>query len=624
MDGPDKDQTPTIAPNVEPMPASEPVMEPAPEVTPLAPQPTTTETKPPKKASKLRVIVLAVVSSAVVVTVAVIVVIQLLNIVGPFGGKESLYDHNAYFVPESSKTNTKYALVDKNGKELTEYNIEKFDEFIDGYTIVKTTDGWGIINDAGRMTVKPNEYDALSRVGGLYTALKPGSAERKLLHGSGREVTSYSSSLNSNLGSDNYYGSKNAFAVAIKRADKQYDIYNARGKKITSIESDEAPVISSVVSDYEISSTITSISYSGGLIVFRNDNLEEIVNTKDSNKVYQILYTSIDGTQMVFSEIEKRSDDEKENLDDYIPSYSRYAENVNRAIITGGKFREIGDKCRSISIIDSEEVPTGYISCNSTEDGNGFYSSDGVFHKLYDTATYASYIVIDADHYATQRYSGGTSVAINGRNISQATSITKMKSNFVVSVSGGQKQIYDKSGSKICTLNSSSTFNGFDKNGLATVYSREISSGSSYSYNYHLINQKCTSISNTYASISSVGKYYIATKRTSSNTSPYDESRVYLLNTSGKVQMDDENISTISRASYRGKAKDMLVVRKSDGKNTLYNEKLEKIIDFEGSILYDNNQDMVKIYGEKFINFYTPDGTELRSVPAGEGARSQT
>ena len=632
--------TPTEESAAEPMtePVVEPTAAPTPEASPesisetpsSAPVATTAPEHP--KASKPRIIVFAVASSIIVVAVVVALVFQLLHIFGPFGGKESLYEHDAYFLPESTKTNTKYALVGKDGKELTEYNIEKFDQFVDGYTIVKTTDGWGIMDDTGRMTVKPNEYDALSRVGGLYTALKPGSSERKLLHGSGREVTSYSSSLNSDLGSDNHYGSQNAFAVVINRGDNQYDIYNARGKKITSVESERAPIVSSVTpSSYDYQGTVTAISYSGGITVLRNSDLEELIHTEDSHNIYELLDVSLDATQMVFSEIKDKEDDKKTDGLSYISGYSHYADGLKRAIYTGGKFKEIGDDCRSINIIDSEDAPTGYISCISTDNGSGFYSSDGTFHNTYSSKTRQEYIVMDADHYATRNYgsSGGATIYINGQSVGQGLSIAKAKNNFIVRQSGGGMQVYDKNGKKVCSASSLANFGGFDKNGVAIVYSRNISTySSSYSsyisYDYRLMNQSCSTISDSYYSIAEVGNYYVATSRTQSTSSLLASAEIKLLDANGKSQLSDSNISSISSAGYRGKAKKMIVVKKSDGKSTLYNEKLEKIVDFEGSILYDTTQDMVKVYGEKFINFYTPEGTELSSVPIGDGARART
>ena len=591
------------------------------------PQPTTESAPKQKsndKANTIKAILLAVVSSAVVVTVVVLLIIQLSNVIGPFGNKPTLYEHQAYFVPESTKTNTKYALVDKNGKALTEFNIEKFDSFVDGYTIVKTSEGWGIINDSGKMTVKPNEYDGLSRVGGLYTALKPGSSERKLIRGSGHVVTSYSSTLNTELG-DGDYRSRNAAAVVIKREDNKYDIYNAHGKHLETVESEEAPVVSSSDATGDIEDTVTAISYKDGLIVIANNDLKEIYHTKDVDTVYRLYDVSRDASQMVFVE---QKDDSSEAI-----SYNTRNYDTKFAIFTGGKLLDIGISCSSASITDSETVPSGYIRCYS-KNGSGFLDSKGILHLDTDTDRYIRNIPIDSDHYASFKYMSKT-VSINGKNISAVSSVAASGNGYLVQT-GTQRIVVDPNGKTVCYLPTNvSTFSGFDNNGVGIVRTsqaikKEIPLGSStsyyysYSYSSHLIDKSCKTISEEYNSISKLGNYYVATKYANGTSGSYSNYVSGLIDKTGKEVIKSGEYRTISSASYIGKAKDFIVARKTDGKGILYDANLKQIVEFEGSVVYSSAQDYLQVTGEKYITFYTLEGTEIHSVPIGDGAKSQT
>ncbi|MCR5572484.1 MAG: WG repeat-containing protein [Candidatus Saccharibacteria bacterium] len=570
-----------------------------------------TDQEPAKGANKAKVIILAVAISTAVIGIAVMAVFLFMNLLKfTPGGREDIFEHNAYFVPESSKSNTKYALVDKDGKELTEYNIEKFDRFIDGYTIVKTTEGWGIINDSGKMTVKPDEYDALSRVGGLYTALKPGSSERKLLHGSGRVVTTYASSLNTDLGTDNYMGNKNAVVAVIRREGDSYDIYDAHGKKIKMTVSKKEPVVSAPYAANEVGNSVTLVSYDGGLILISNKDLKEIFRTDKVSRIYHLSDISHDNTQMVFEEV-----NEDENT----------ATRHNYAIYTGGHLKEIGNECNYASVVSSESLPTGYISC-SLAGGSGFYDSKGTLRRFSYTSSSNTYAIIDSSHYAT--YSRGGTARIGTHSISSVHDVLVKRRGYLVR-SAGQYAVYDEYGVKTCSLPSNySSFSGFDNDGIATLGVRDYQNTSanySSSIKQYLIDKSCKKVSSEYYMLSAVGDYFAATtytKGTSTNPTPtYD---VSLIDKAGKEKIKAGEYKSFARVGYNNKAANFIIATKADNSKTLLDSKLNTIADFEGSVLYDSKQEILKVYGEKFISYYSLDGVELCSIQIGEGARTRT
>ena len=132
-------------------------------------------------------------------------------------------------------------------------------------------------------------------------------------------------------------------------------------------------------------------------------------------------------------------------------------------------------------------------------------------------------------------------------------------------------------------------------------------------------------VSDKYNSISPIGNYYVVSKNEVSGTgSTYGGRSVALIDKTGKVAIKPGEYSGISSASYNGDAKGYIVARKSDGKSILFDTNLKQIAEFEGSVIYDNSQGYFRVTGEKFITFYTLEGTELQSVPIGDGARSHT
>ncbi len=555
-----------------------------------------------KRSNKAKVaIIVAIVLIITIAAVAIIVILFVKHSNLPLRNRKNIYDHYAYFVPESAKSDTKYALIDKDGKELTEYNIEKFDQFIDGYTIVKTTEGWGIINDSGEMTVPPNKYDALSRVGGLYTALEPGLPERKLLHGSGHVVTTYSSTLNADLNKENSYGNKRAVAVAIRREDDTYDIYDASGEKIESIKSKTTPVISASSSYLGIRNNITAVSYDNGIILISNSDLKVIYRASEISRNYRLINVSFDGARMTFKETKKDSNYEK----------------INQAFYANGVFKEVGDECGRLDIMNSEPSQTGYIACSLTSH-NGFYDSRGnlrYYGNLYSDKQYA---IIDASHYAT--YSRNGTAMIGNHSISAVTNIEAIGQNYIVK-SGTRYFIYSDDGVKKCTLpNNYISFGGFNNYGAAILTVRSNIDSNNSTTKQYLIDQSCSKISSKYDALSTLGNNYYVTKTNISNvtTNSTYAYEVGLIDKTGTEKIKTGEFESIyGTGSFEGEYR-FIIGRRTDGVSILFDSNLNKIAKFKGSAIFDNIQTMLKVYGEKLIAYYSPNGTELHSIPVSE------
>ena len=556
-----------------------------------------------KSTNIIKVFIVAILVAGLVLGL-VFVLIQLIE----RGMPGSPYEHDAYFIPEKTASNTKYALVKEGGEVLTEFNIEKYSSFIDGFALVKTSEGWGVINDKGEMTIKPDKYDGMSRVGGLISALEPGSAERKLLHGSGRVVTTFESSKNNKIGSKIDGG---ALAVAINRGDNQYDIYNAHGDHVAKIESEKQPAISYYSPTGNNEDSITAVSYSSGIFAFKNKDYSTIFQHKDSKKLYTLSGSSYDGSQLLFTRTEKDKQKKTTGTYTYTPTKYYYA------AYTAKGFKEYDDRCQSLRMNSDETRPTGYITCYVKNEGEYFVDDRGELRKISDTKE--RYIIIDTNHYA--KYSiTDKSLTIGSVTVQGAYSANAANANYVIRngyTSGSNSVFYDKEGNVICrTMNNVS--GGFDMNNVAIA--RDSSLGQ-----YYLIDNNCKSISKNYSNISKLGsKYYTATMRTMKDgKSEYTYS---LLDTSGKEKLNDKGYTYFTNASYRGPLKNMIMARGTENNKNqydLYDADLNKITECV-SATYDSSQDMARIKTDKLYKFYTKEGKEIYSTPIGAGADSRT
>ena len=152
-------------------------------------------------------------------------------------------------------------------------------------------------------------------------------------------------------------------------------------------------------------------------------------------------------------------------------------------------------------------------------------------------------------------------------------------------------------------------YRAFNQNGIGIVRTSNRKTG------YYLVDSSCKSISKTYDIISAINGYYRAYDR--------DDGTSGLIDDTGKEIFKMGEYKDATSLSNSDKNKRVFLTEKADGTKTLYDENLEKITDFKGSYRHDGTQDIVVVYGEKYMNYYTFDGVELRSVPLGEWARSR-
>ncbi len=575
-------------------------------------------------------IIIAVILATTIAIAGAIIIVLLLRFRNSFQ-YDSPYKHSSFFIPESTDENAKYALFDKDGNNLTGFTIKTYCSFIDGYALIQTEDGWSIIGEDGKTSVRVNQYDGISRVGGLYSAFKAGSGKHRLIHGSGRIVTEFDAERNHKL-DDRANLDSRSLAVAIHREDDKYDIYNAHGEFVRQINSGEAPTIS-YNSGTGIEDSSTIISYDVGVIILANQDLSEAINVNMPNK-YNVSSMSKDRKLVVLY----RSGDRREetSTEPYQTIYDKYRYarvNLNSgdkyAIINNGSYFNFEDQCRYISISNSSNNNTGYARCY-TKDGSSFIDKTNKIHQLstdYDGD--GDYSIIDGGHYALYDRQNKTAT-IDKDIIENVDSIAVKDSYFLISISS-ERSIFDKDGKKLCDLPKDvDDLVGFNRDGVSIVktkptYKTSTTNNETVSasvYKEYLINQDCDAISEQYDRISEVGNFYQAIKYDDEVMQSRSVKKSALLDKAGKVQIDFGKYNSFS-ATRNNANHSLITASKSGGKTDLLKENLDVVDEINSYPSFDADQNIYKAKTDKFVKYITPEGVIVYSVPRGNGARSQ-
>ncbi len=271
--------------------------------------------------------------------------------------KANPFDTNAFFVRERQDAGY-YALYGRDGKKYTEFQIARAYEFFDGYALIRNTSGeYGLIADNGRMSVKYDTYDKIVSRGPVYIASK-NDKDYRIILGNGKVIAKSDYENTSDL----ITNTKTPYFIYKERENK-YVIYNARGDKMRTIESNERPVIDSASNhDFAL------ITYDSHALIFKGDSYE-LVGETDFKDGYAVSDYSYD-----LSLIELKS-----------------AEST--AFIVSGTFRDDYSACKLIELHNDEKLSRHYATCKQ-DDGVHLIGKDGTVaispipsNRIYYTPT---------------------------------------------------------------------------------------------------------------------------------------------------------------------------------------------------------------------------------------------
>ena len=332
--------------------------------TDVAKAPTLKMHKIPKK-----IIIFAAIGLVVLILIIVLVIIILGATNGEPGsnGKTgSMFNTKSVFIPKDKEKNS-FALY--NGKDVGEYEYEIVSHFVDGYALVRKDGKFGIIDEKGQATVDFGKYDNIIEYGGLYGATKDDVNE--LIDGQGRVIRKYKDEF------ENYGEIERAERAAytiFREGGKKYSIYNPRGEKLSTFESEDAPTISST--NTIDSTSTTAVFYSDGAYIYDDAGKEVSHLERKIAKKYLITDASTNEINIIRDEI--RIKDANTIL------YSIPNNNSHNAVIINNEIHEY-DSVSCSAIIYERHYSTnnrGYLACaRSTADGYQYINEKGQLTK---------------------------------------------------------------------------------------------------------------------------------------------------------------------------------------------------------------------------------------------------
>ena len=306
-----------VSPNPAPV-APQPVAAPDPAPVAAAPEPqpvvaqgdtatapasdATPAPQPKAKGGKKRIGLIIGIIVGVLAVVGIIILI--INLVGGGFASGPIFESKAYFIQNKDK---KYILINADGQRASEEVFDEAGDIVDGMALVKKDGKTGVIKENGQMSINFDEYEnEIMTIGaGIYgVSVDTGDgAGYQLITGSNRKIAESDKPFVSTA----FINDGDIPYVLVPQEDNAYDLYDARGKRVMSFESEKTPVLSSATKshgeDYE---QFALLSYSKGLVLYDANNLKEVYSAKeedapsdvytigrvfDTNRVY--LYQSV-------------------------------------------------------------------------------------------------------------------------------------------------------------------------------------------------------------------------------------------------------------------------------------------------------------------------------------------
>ena len=361
---------------------------------------------------------------------------------GSNGKSGSFFNTQAVFAPFDANK-TKYALV--NDGKMGDYEYSYTSVFIDGFALVKKNSEYGIIDEAGNITVDFGEYDNLVEYGGLYGATKDN--HNMLIDGQGRVIREYGDEFKD-------YGemevSTRAALTIFPEGDKKYSIYSPRGERLAGFESSDKPTISST--NLINTESTTAVVYSGGIYIY-DDAGKEIQHIEQNvAKKYLVIDSSKDRSVIVLSTKPGKVNRTERNDSKYGILYDvLHDERQNAAIVNGGLNEYDNSRCTNIIYETSYGGGEGgYLACLFENErvmpyGSGEIKSVEQYQHFIDNQGRLTDYLISIESLAT------------GSNIYPLTS-----GDYIVKENGGNYALY-ADGKKKTSFKSRNDANGVVK-----------------------------------------------------------------------------------------------------------------------------------------------------------------
>lgn len=386
----------------------------------------------------------------------------------------NIYDSESFFINDR---NGKYALFNKDGKQLTDFIFTEVGYFINGSTYVKKDDLLGIIKENGKMIADFGDYRYIFSRAGVYNVVKE-DGQGYLIDGDGKILYDMENMDFNSFGVDTY-------SILEDNGNKFYRVLGYDGKVITNI-----PMSSNSKPNINENYNYISIFYNNKNYIIDVVSKKEIIEF-DSEVQYCITFAKNDEQLIVM-----KSCDYEINKQD--KTYYK--------IIKKGKLYNLNDKCEEIYYSDS-------LICQNDNKEHLLDSNLNVGITIRGKA------YVDNNTYAMEKDGSfsGVDFYINGKFLKNVECRSLESREYVQNGLYRLKTYYSKKcGTDYITYeyynsNGENVFNKsfkkaekFDINNLAKVSDDGI--------NIYLINTKGNKVSQEYSKISVNNDYYIVTK----------------------------------------------------------------------------------------------------------------
>ena len=575
------EQTAPAAANPQPAaPAEQPVM-PTPQPSAPNQQTANTESKPASKFDIKRIL-MPIMAVACIVLVVVIGVVLYNALSGPKLKKgEKAMLSEAAFIPKTTEKDSKYALFDKNGKQLTEFDIKDHETIVAGYALIQNdNDEYAVINQKGKITIDWQKSE-IEQYGGLFLVYV-NDDEGILVTGKGEQVDV----IDKDSSVENMYSSP----ITIVYHKDTVNIFSAYGDQLDTINGSEDDC------DYSTSQAAIAVICKDALAVFDAYDLKEVFKTSTSNQ-YDSFYASQNNDIYAFSSF----------------NYGLYNKKNDKgtAVYSGGKFIELGDRCDSVYATNpnrsEEKNDGGYASCTN-DDGTFLIAADGHITdiEVSENTVYnpEHYIKYDADGEKAEFY-------VNGSKVGEAKATSRPTISYASYVieDDDNVSIYDLSGKQIFTTpyKYSAEVYGVDNYGLIAINTSDGDNRKAM-----LVNTKGkTLLDGDYAAIVDEGHgYYNIIK------SEDDNKKKSLANSKGKLIIEDANCSYIAYVKY---IETLVCTPQSSysyddkkdedlGKYIFYDKNGKELFSAEGEMSFMDNYYIFGFEKDDVVNYYTNKG----------------
>ena len=527
--------TPEVSASAEPIAPAQPVMPEQPAPQPVAPEATpaaTPEAAPaapimqpdasapianqpaPKAGGKKKILVpiLAIACIAIVIGAGFLIYSLISNGGGHKGEKALLAE--SIFVPKD-RDSEYYALFDKNGKQLTEFNITEYSTMVAKHSLVKNDDGkYGIIDQSGKMTVDWQDKEIKS-YGGLYGMKTDKDDTEVLITGSGKEIDL--------IKEDEEVEAPHSSPITVVYHKNIVDVYTTYGDRLDEFAGNKDDC------EFTYNSLYMAVLCKDQVNIYDYYNLKKTIGFKVSEK-YDHFYAESGGKIFGFLKYD----------DDYDVESS--------AVFMNNKLYDLGDLCTYIYVSsngeDIDNPKGGYATCR-TDDGTFLISKEG---KITDVNEKNS-AIFDADHYATyDEDDNEVKIYADGKEVAkaEAKAAPTINDEYYVIRKKDNSAIYDLNGKKV-----------FNKDGTGNIYLDGLdkfnnvivsSFNDDYEMESYLSDKDGKELTKkyNYISIDTEGYYYL----TNSDDDYEKDDKITVMDKNQKVIIDSANCNSLSFNKY--------------------------------------------------------------------------